>query len=33
MIFKKKNKLTEYIALANAKKHVKDEIINDNVIK
>ena len=29
----KKNKLTEYIALVNAKKHIKDEIINDNVIK
>ena len=29
----KKNKLTEFFALVNAKKHIKDEIINDNVIK
>lgn len=29
----KKHKLTEYIALANAKTHVKNDIINDNVLK
>ena len=28
----KKHKLTEYIALLNAKKHIKDDIINDNII-
>ena len=28
----RKHKLTEYIALINAKNHIKDEIINDNVI-
>ena len=29
----KKHKLTEYIALANAKTHVKNDIINDNILK
>ena len=29
----KKHKLTEYIALANAKIHVKNDIINENVLK
>jgi hypothetical protein len=29
----KKHKLTEYIALANAKTHVKIDIINDNILK
>ena len=29
----KKHKLTEYIALANAKTHVKNDIINENVLK
>ena len=29
----KKHKLTEYIALANAKTHIKNYIINDNVLK
>ena len=29
----KKHKLTEYIALANAQIHIKNEIINDNVLK
>jgi len=28
----KKHKLTEYFALINAKNHIKDEIINDNII-
>ena len=28
----KKHKLTEYIALLNAKNHIKNEIINNNVI-
>jgi hypothetical protein len=29
----KKQKLTEYIALANAKTHVINDIINENVLK
>ena len=29
----KKHKLTEYIALANAKTHVKNDIINNNILK
>ena len=29
----KKHKLTEYIALANAKTHVKNDIINENILK
>ena len=28
----RKHKLTEYIALLKAKKHIKDNIINDNII-
>lgn len=29
----RKHKLTEYIALINAKNHIKNEIINEDVIK